>query len=270
MPRPKKAKIQPVVKKITISDELWVRSQREGKVKLELEDRKEVLEQINWFVAFARFERTWPPDAERIPVKRLQRAAENFLAALDDLDQPSDQVQNCIRNSQSVNPSDVKELATRATRPANNTFRINQHSLLWQRAPDTDGGFTDDEFGVRLDFDRWRKLLARDVNLVRDVSIESLANMKGRPAPRPNSPLMGLVNRLLRVYREAGGTPAAYLDTTSQQWSPFVRWMWCFLEEVPDSVPTRFRKQSISAFGHWTQDHLLLIRAQAPTKLQRN
>ena len=71
--------------RFSIDDSLWEKSDKEGRIRIGPEGRREVFQALSWFIRHAAAERAWPPAAEQIPLERLRSAAEDLLAAIGGL-----------------------------------------------------------------------------------------------------------------------------------------------------------------------------------------
>ena len=80
------------MERFSIDDNLWEKSDKEGRIRIDPEGRLEVWQALSWFIRHAAEERTWPPAAERIPLERLRSAADDFLAAIGGLDVPNNAI----------------------------------------------------------------------------------------------------------------------------------------------------------------------------------
>ena len=255
------------LERVLIDEYLWKKSEKEGRIRIGPEGRREVFQALSWFIRHAAAERAWPPAAERIPLERVRSAAEDLLAAIGALDVPNNEIISIVTGpkkagsksntkpklkAKQLQPNEAHALARKALANVMSNFYFRHIEVVWKRAPETDGGYTNDEFGFRFtNFTRWWAMLAKDVAHVRDTAAESLEMApRGR---RPNAPLIGCVNSLRRVYRSAHGRVAASYRHADHEWSPFIRWMWCLMAALPPDV----RPVSIDALGHYV-DHYQL------------
>jgi hypothetical protein len=198
----------PAPEQVTIDDELWAKAEHEGRVSIGPEGRRKVVEELKAFARRAREKRKLPAGAISFPLERLQNAAEEMQAALAAMDVPD------AKHLAKVKYRTKREaaiVAADAVRLAKSDLFLRHYQVIWNRKPDTDDGYTTEEFQFRFEkFFAWWATLAKDIAQIKDAAALSKDLVKlVVPRGKTNYPLLGCINGLSAIYVSAGGTAAA-------------------------------------------------------------